>query len=707
MATTVTIARLRQALRSPEILHAQTFDILKQLCALASDEAYEREAVEMVLRALEHRQVFASFSQILNALVRSVGLFPYADPEALNLSDRLAYEFHRPLEMQDDTVFHRVQAEVYRRLLSGESLILSAPTSFGKSRIIDAIIVSQRYKNIVVIVPTLALIDETRRRLTQFSNIYKIVTHLSQQTAEKNVFVLTAERVVAFEAMPQIDFFVIDEFYKLDPNNDESRMVALNQAFYRLRKDGGQFYLLGPSIQKIPDGIEQTFRCTFLKTDYATVVSEQERVPSGESDIERLITLARSLTEQTLIFCSSPNRVNETAVAFIEAGIGTDRRDLKPAADWSAQIYHRDWIFGRALLRGIGIHHGKLPRSLSQYVVRMFNEEKLRFLICTSTLIEGVNTKAKNVVVYDNKIARKKIDYFTFNNIKGRSGRMFKHFIGKVYLFDDPPEPQLPFVDIPVFTQGDCTPSSLLVQIDDQDLSEKAKTIVDKIKEQQELPINVVRENSSIDPDAQVELAREIGKTPAIMSVQLAWSNFPSKAQLEFACELIWKHFLKTAQRRATVSSGKQLAYKVNRLWQIQNVAKLVMDELTGDYAAKSPDEAVERVLDFERTWATFEFPRYLMALSRIQKAVLTRLGLPTGDYRAFAAQVECLFRTPVIAALDEYGVPLQVAEKIQNALGTTDDLDLALKRLKAMNLNSITLTPFERDVLEDAQRAI
>jgi len=689
------------------MLSVQAFSILKQICALVSDEAYEREAVEMVLRALEHRQQFGNFGQILDALARSVGLFPYADPEALDLRDRLAYEFHRPFDMPENTVFHRVQAEVYRRLLSGESVILSAPTSFGKSRIIDAIIASRRYKNIAVVVPTLALIDETRRRLSQFSNIYKIVTHLSQQSGEKNVFILTAERVIAFEEMPKIDFFVVDEFYKLDANSDESRMVALNQAFYRLRKGGGQFYLLGPSIQQIPDGVEQTFRCTFLKTDYATVVSELESVPSIGSKIQRLITLVKTLTEPTLIFCSSPARVNETAKAFVDAGIGFDAQNLKSAADWAAKTYHRDWIFGRALLRGIGLHHGKLPRALSQYVVRIFNEEKLRFLICTSTLIEGVNTKAKNVIIYDNKIANQKIDYFTFNNIKGRSGRMFKHFIGKVYLFDKPPVEELPFVDFPVLTQRDEVPKSLLVQLDDEDLSEKAKTLVDKIRGQQYLPISVIRENATIDPDAQIALAKEIAQNAAIMSQHLTWTGFPNWTQLKFACELIWKHLIGSAQRRHTVSSGEQLAFKVERIRRIKNTAELVTKELEGDYAAKTPDEAVERVLDFERAWATFEFPRYLMALSRIQKAVLTRLGRPAGDYSVFASQVECLFRNHVIAALDEYGVPLQVAEKIKNALGTTDDLDLALKRLKVMNLNGIAFTPFERDVLEDAQKAI
>jgi hypothetical protein len=69
-----------------------------------------------------------------------------------------------------------------------------------------------------------------------------------------------------------------------------------------------------------------------------------------------------------------------------------------------------------------------------------------------------VNTKAKNVVVFDNQIARRKYDFFTYNNILGRSGRMFQHFIGHVYVFRNPPAEQLPLIDVPVFTQPDDAP---------------------------------------------------------------------------------------------------------------------------------------------------------------------------------------------------------------------------------------------------------
>ncbi len=709
MAGTLSTDELRRTLRSATAVTDSAFAVLKSISALINDKKQEVTGREMVLRALERRNEFGHCTPILDGLTRAIGLFPYADPEALDFRDSVAYEFHRPLNMSENLVFHREQADVYRRLLDGDSVILSAPTSFGKSRIIDAMIATRRFKNIAVIVPTLALIDETRRRLSrQFSGAYKIVTHLSQEPAEKNIFVFTAERAVAYEAFPRIEFFVIDEFYKLGAmSEDTTRTVALNHAFYKLRQGDGQFYLLGPSIETIPHGLEEEFRCYFYPTRYNTVVADQERVAGRGHDLERLVTLAKTLNEPTLVYCKSPARVNAAARALLAAGVGVDTPSLKPAAEWTGSSYHPDWVFGQALVRGIGVHHGRLPRSLAQYVVRMFNELRLRFLICTSTLIEGVNTKAKNVVVFDKKIGTKDYDFFTFNNIRGRSGRMFEHYVGRVFLFHEPPEHRLPFVEFPVFTQGEDVPGSLLVQIDTPDLRPAALDRVRKIADQEVLPMSIIRENSTIDPEAQIGLAKAIGDDAHVMSRRLSWRKFPEYQQLKAACELIWKHLV-DAKRRGGVRSGSQLAMKTWQLRKTPSAAKRIRDELTpGKYAAKSPDEAVERVLAFERTWAGFEMPRYLMALSRIQASVLGRQGLPTGDYSAFAAQVECSFRNPVTAALDEYGVPPQVVERIQPALGETDDLDRALVRLKTLDVQALRLGNFEAELVRDAQAGL
>ncbi len=709
MATDITIPELREALRSPDEIRQRGFSLLKAIAAAVNENDDSDLARELVIRALEHRADFKASEVILDGLAREVGLFPYVAEDSLGLRDMVAYEYHRPLKMPAELVFHREQAHIYRRLLAGDSIILSAPTSFGKSKIIDAMIALDHYKNIAVIVPTLALIDETRRRLAAFSDRYKIVTHLSQAAAERNIFVLTAERAVAYEELPKIDFFVIDEFYKIGAQgDDETRTVALNQAFYRLLKGRGQFYLLGPNIQEVPEGLENAFRCVFYPTTYATVVAEQVDFRRDGDPVERLIELARTLDEPTLIFRSSPPKVNAIARALLDAGIGDDAPALQGCADWAASHYHPEWIFPQALSRGIGIHHGKLPRSLAQYTVRAFNDGRLRFLICTSTLIEGVNTKAKNVVIYDNKIALRKIDHFTFNNIKGRSGRMFQHFIGRVYVFNDPPEPALPFVDFPLFTQSAETPDSLLIQMDTADLTATSKDRMTRFTDQNVLPLSVLRQNGSIEPADQIELAEALSQHADEWSSLLAWNQFPSYEQLKLVCELIWK-YLEKKSMKAGVSSGAQLAFKTLGLYRERaSSARRVRNELTpGQYAAQNPDVAVERVLEFDRTWAGFELPRYLMAVSSIQSHVLGERGLPVGDYAAYSAQIECLFKTPVVAALDEYGIPLQIGEKLQAALMTTDDLDAALLRLKRLDLQKSKITPFEREIISDAQQAL
>ncbi|HLG16394.1 MAG TPA: hypothetical protein VJH03_18085 [Blastocatellia bacterium] len=92
------------------------------------------------------------------------------------------------------------------------------------------------------------------------------------------------------------------------------------------------------------------------------------------------------------------------------------------------------------------------------------------------------------------------------------------------------------------------------------------------------------------------------------------------------------------------------------------------------------------------------------MAVSRIQRAVFEPRGLRFGDFSSFASRVECRFTNPVVAALDEYGVPLQLGAKIARALGETEDLDVALANLKELRIDELPLDEFERELLTDAK---
>jgi len=182
-------------LRIEKLPSGDCFALLRDVAGMLADPSTSPAGIDLVIRLCEHRDALGEYGLILDGLLRQSGLFPYLDETSLGTADLLAYETHRPPNI-DYVVFHRVQAQIFRRLMAGERIALSAPTSFGKSLIIDGVLASGKFSNVVIIVPTIALIDETRRRLTRFQPDYKIITHPTQQRKAKNIFVLTQERAI-------------------------------------------------------------------------------------------------------------------------------------------------------------------------------------------------------------------------------------------------------------------------------------------------------------------------------------------------------------------------------------------------------------------------------------------------------------------------------------------------------------------------------
>lgn len=678
------------------------FDFLAQLSAytsLAQNEEQLQLARELLVRALEHKTAFASYTAIVQTLLRSVGLFPYLDAATVGVAAQIATETHRPAAMPDGTIFTAKQAEVYRELMAGRNVILSAPTSFGKSLIIDAVVASGRHRNIVVVVPTLALVDETRRRLMRFRDEYKVITHLSQTPAERNIFVHTQERVVENEHIKEIDFFVIDEFYKLqieDSGDGSERAVLLNHAFYRLVKQAKQFYMLGPNINELPDGFGANYRCSFIKTEFSTVASEMHLVPAGGDEVMRLQRLVPQLSGPTLVFSGSVKGARKLGKAVADVCEGFEAKSgLEGAIHWLSANYSPNWGLVTALKAGVGIHHGKLPRSIAQMLVRLFNGGQLDYLVCTSTLIEGVNTAARNVVVADDTINRKKYDFFTFNNIRGRSGRMWKHYVGHVYLFNDPPQEELAFVDVPVFTQNEDAPDALLVQLEENDLTPSAAGRMRQIWEQGSLSLETIKQNVGIEPWGQVGLAREIESDIDRLAPLLSWTRSPTYEQMLAVFDLAWRHF--KVRGLSGVVTAKQLTFKVNQYRMQPSFAAQLREALRGR-SGDDADEALESFLEFARQWLGFRAPRLMSAVNRIQNEILARHSRPAGNYTFFIGQMEALFMSPVVIALEEYGIPLQLGEQVLPLLRHPQTLDEALALLAKRRAADIPgLTAFER----------
>lgn len=674
---------------------------LSNFTSLATDDDQLQLARELLIRVLDREAVFKPYAPIVQTLLRTVGLFPYLNTLESDVATLIATETHRPDAMPKDIVFTTKQSEVYRVLMAGRNVILSAPTSFGKSLIIDAVIASGRHNNIVVVVPTLALVDETRRRLMRFRDRYKVITHLSQEPAERNIFIHTQERVVENPHIENIDFFVIDEFYKLHIHEDDGdeRAVLLNHAFYRLAKQAKQFYMLGPNINELPDGFGANYNCTFIRTDFSTVASDTHLVPAGGDAIARLKKLVPTLSGPTLVFSGSVKGARNLGKAVAEVHVDFEPSAMLQAAiDWLSKNFSPKWGLVQSLKRGVGTHHGKLPRSVAQMLVRLFNRSDLDFLVCTSTLIEGVNTAARNVVVADNKISNRKYGFFTFNNIRGRSGRMWQHFVGHVYLFNDPPNKELEFVDVPVFTQNDSAPDALLIQIDEKDLSNEATRRVRQIWEQDILSLEVIRENAGLEPWGQISLAREIEENMGQLGPMLSWRGMPSYDNLKLVFDLAWRHL--GVRSGAGVNTAAQLTFRINQYRsQPSYMAQLL--EAVKDKSGDEADEALETFLEFVRQWVSFKAPRLISAVNRIQTEVLRRHAYRPGDYAFFCGQLESMFMSPVITALEEYGVPIQLGERLVPILGNPETLDDALAALAKRQVKAfVSLSPFERALI-------
>src|SRR5690606_38339616 len=88
------------------------------------------------------------------------------------------------------------------------------------------------------------------------------------------------------------------------------------------------------------------------------------------------------------------------------------------------------------------------------------------------------------------------------------------------------------------------------------------------------VPISVLRENSSIDPDATIRLAEYLLEAPDHWSQALSWSQFPTSPQMEVICDLIWSFLAQVTRSRSGVFSARQLAFKVWQMLRVPNTAE-------------------------------------------------------------------------------------------------------------------------------------
>lgn len=234
------------------------------------------------IRALAKAKNASSKAKIMADDLFALDLTVYSSDYSL---DSLIYNSLAVSELDSLISLHPEQLNIVNKIKNEDALIISAPTSFGKTYCVFEYIVRYRPQNVVLIVPTLALVDEYYKKIIkrykEKFNGYKIHTNINEDKEydfnQKNIFVLTHDRVVqesVLAKISKIDFLVVDEVYKLETDRSDDRVLILNMAYYYLAQKAKKYVLLAPFIKEIIEHEKLEKYPSFYRSEYSPVVNE-------------------------------------------------------------------------------------------------------------------------------------------------------------------------------------------------------------------------------------------------------------------------------------------------------------------------------------------------------------------------------------------------------------------------------------------------
>lgn len=345
--------------------------------------------------------------------------YPNNTPETIILS-----KINRAL-IDKTVVLNRYQMEILN-ILNDHNLFLSAPTSFGKTFLMLEFIMRNKEKlnNIIFIIPTLALMNELLKKIYNlFGETYNICINSSEKISNKNIFVFVPERsdkeFLDKTKELKIDFLIFDEIYKLQASTSneiktDDRLIYMNKVYLDLIEKAEKVALLGPYISIVTFG-KTKLNIVKYYTNFLPVYNQMIVLQNDENWLNYM------KLEKQLIYFSSPGSIYKNIEAILQKIPEDDscKQKYDKEIKYLEKMVSPDWYVVSLLKRGIGIHHGKTPMYLRKFYENEYNKNNIKILLCTNTLMEGINTPTNSLIVVDNPKSA-----FKLNNLIGRVGRL-------------------------------------------------------------------------------------------------------------------------------------------------------------------------------------------------------------------------------------------------------------------------------------------
>lgn len=407
-------------------------------------------------------------------------------PPSLIIEEMHAFEAREISINEEKLTLTRFQKKLWKSLTSNHKTAISAPTSAGKSFVLQKYI--SHYlpikKTALYIVPTRALITQVANDLYKAfslldhdfpSEILTISVEPNEPIPETVIFVMTQERAQLLLAnhpsfKPQV--LIVDEAHSI---SDGARGVLLqnviDEAFRR--SPNSQVLFASPMIENL-----DIFSKLFGADDIISITSTEPAVSqnfikikiddyrSGKFSISEAeptdrtqfplgsVHLSQKLTTRAKILSRIPVHLSDGSVNIIYAN-GADEaeriainiatllrsrpntKERDALAEISIESVHESYAMAACLRKGVAFHYGEVPALLRRSIEQAMTDGHLDYLVCTSTLLQGVNLPAKNIFLLNpEKGSNKSIKPTDFWNLAGRAGRLLREFQGNIFLIE-------------------------------------------------------------------------------------------------------------------------------------------------------------------------------------------------------------------------------------------------------------------------------
>lgn len=377
------------------------------------------------------------------------------------------------------------QRRLWDLLIAGRNIAISAPTSGGKSFALQSYLRQRAFegsiKNACYIVPTRALIAQVTdvisawRLEEKLQNFQIINVPLTDEVElpKSAIYVLTQERLqVIMATHPSFapDIIFCDEAQNIQ---DGARGMLLHNVVDSLsaRSPDAQIIFAGPNIRnlsafseifnlkdiaeiegKTPSVIQNLIvvNTRSLKIGELAIqkFAPDARTSLGTVDIgrrvpsikERLVRVSERFgrAKPSIVYANRPSDAEGVAAGLVDIFEDVEPNErLKDLAAFVRLAVHEEYGLARCLEHGIGFHYGRIPALVRRGVEDSFADGDIKYLVTTSTLIQGVNFPAANLFVCQpRKGQTTPLTAGEFWNLAGRAGRLGKEFQGNIFLID-------------------------------------------------------------------------------------------------------------------------------------------------------------------------------------------------------------------------------------------------------------------------------